>query len=170
MPVLSDPNQWKELLPRVVEGGAKVLTGIALVAAVVVAVRPPASSRVPVSVRTDDRSEAQTPPLAEFKKTILGRALIRGAAPAPVARKPAPPPVPSAPPPPPKPTLSETAAEWSLVGIANTEGLQAILSNKKTKETVYATVGQQLGDMTVKAIEDASVTLSRDGETTQLKM
>jgi hypothetical protein len=171
MHVLPDTHDWKNRLPQIVEGGAKVFTAVVFVAIVGVGFRTPSLPRLAVAERRATSARASGPSLADYQKAIVGRPLLhRGIQPAPIVRKPAAPPVPSVPPPPPKPTLAETAAEWLLVGIANTGDVQAILSNKKTKETIYVQAGQHVGDMTVQTIDDAGVTLARDGETTQLKL
>ena len=71
--------------------------------------------------------------------------------------------------PPPKPTLTELAADLMLVGVLN-NGEQAAIQSKKSKETLYLSVGQQIAGITISAIEGNTVKLSYDGQTMDLSL
>jgi hypothetical protein len=126
------------------------------------------SSQTPVRVREANADLAlKAPPSWDYYWSAISKGNLFGSS-APVAR---PKPVAAKPPPAPvhKVTLAELAADLTLVGIVNNGGQAAIMSNK-TKEVSYVSVGQQIGQITVAAIEGNQVKLTYEGETMALSL
>ena len=140
--------------------GLTVITFLASVAALLWS--PQAGSTVPRIARVDGGNMEAARSWSYYSSAILKHDLFR-LAPPPVIVKPV------KPPPPPKPTLAELASDLTLVGVLN-NGDQAAIMSKKSKETLYLSVGQQIAGITVSAIDSSKVTLSYDGQTMDLSL
>ena len=59
---------------------------------------------------------------------------------------------------------------YSLLGVISGENPQAILEDKKTKQTLYLQKGQSLGEFKVKDVQDGKIILESGGETAELSI
>jgi len=65
-------------------------------------------------------------------------------------------------------TFSQLMQNLNLIGIMTGDNLQAIIENKKEKETYFINIGDYLGEIRVLNIEPKKVTLEYQGETASL--
>ena len=59
---------------------------------------------------------------------------------------------------------------YSLLGIISGENPQAIIEDKKTKQTLYLQKGQSLGEFKISDIQDGKITLESGGQTAELSI
>lgn len=59
---------------------------------------------------------------------------------------------------------------YSLLGVIGGENPQAIIEDKKTKQTIYLQKGQSLGELKVRDLQDGKIILESGGETAELSI
>lgn len=70
---------------------------------------------------------------------------------------------------PPAPRLTDLAADLQVSGILN-EGSEAVITNKKSGETVYVRAGQRIGELVVTDVNASGIRLSYEGQTLNLAL
>lgn len=64
----------------------------------------------------------------------------------------------------------DSLKNYSLMGVISGENPQAIVEDKKTKQTLYLQKGQSLGEFKVKDVQDGKITLESGAETAELSI
>ncbi len=59
---------------------------------------------------------------------------------------------------------------YSLMGVISGENPQAIIEDKKTKQTIYLQKGQSIGELKVTDVQDGKIILESGGETAELSI
>lgn len=73
-----------------------------------------------------------------------------------------------------KKTLSQTASEllanYSLKGILSEDSPQAIIEDKKTKQTYFLNKGDSLGEFLIEEINEGKITLDLEGQKVEMSL
>jgi len=73
-----------------------------------------------------------------------------------------------------KKTLSQTASEllanYSLKGILSEDSPQAIIEDKKTKQTFFLNKGDSLGEFLIEEINEGKITLDLEGQKVEMSL
>lgn len=59
---------------------------------------------------------------------------------------------------------------YSLLGVISGENPQAIIEDKKTKQTIYLQKGQSIGELKVTDVQDGKIILESGGQTAELSI
>ena len=68
------------------------------------------------------------------------------------------------------PLAAELLKNYSLIGVVGGDDPQAIIEDKKAKQTYYLKKGQPLGEYKIRNIQDGRVILENDGQTAELSI
>ncbi len=68
------------------------------------------------------------------------------------------------------PSISELAKDLALLGVITGGSPQAIIENKKTRQTYYLNEGEDILEFKIKKIDKATVILEHNGETIKLSL
>lgn len=68
------------------------------------------------------------------------------------------------------PSMAELAKDLNLVGVITGDNPQAIIENKKTRQTYYLSEGENILEFKIKKIDKAIVILEHNGETIKLSL
>ena len=67
-------------------------------------------------------------------------------------------------------SIADRAKNFEVIGIIELDKMEAIIKDRKTRQSHYVNEGSTIGDLTVAKIETDKVTLSYEDETHELRM